>query len=156
MLSPQQNSVQLFKSCASARMIRPIRIMLCDLLEWWFLKIVQPSLMSSSSCHSKKRKPTMFWTEPLATDPFSSPFMNCLIWLYYWFLRGFYPKSLQPEENLISPQEPVWRASPVESTWRLRFIGGFKFICSARSMGNVFVIQIWIIYINTVACKICQ
>ena len=55
----------------------------------------------------------------------------------------------------LQPVEPASRTSPVEPTWRLRFIDGFKFICSARSVGNIFTAQIWIFYINIVACKIC-
>ena len=52
MLSPQHNRVQLFKSYAGANMIKPVLIlvMLCDLSEWCFLKIVQPPLLSSSHC----------------------------------------------------------------------------------------------------------
>ena len=50
--------------------------------------------------------------------------------------------------------ESASRTSPVEPVWMLRFIG-FKFICSARSMGNIFTVQIWIICINIVACKMC-
>ena len=156
MLSPQRSRVQLFKSCAGANMIKPIPIivMLCDLSEWCFLKIVQPPLLSSSPCRLKK---SHVCTEALGTDPLSSIFMNCWLWFCYRFWRGFYPKSLQPEINpLVSPVEPASRTSPVEPAWKLRFIGGFKFICSARTMGNVFTVQIWIIYINIVACKMCQ
>ena len=103
------------------------------------------------------KKKTMFCTKALAADPFSSTFMNCWLWFYYWFQRGFYPKSLQPEKTttLVSLVEPVPRTPPAEPAWRLRLIDGFKFICSARSMGNIFTDQIWIIYINIVACKIC-
>ena len=43
----------------------------------------------------------MFCTKVLATDPFSSTFMNCWLWFYYRFPRGFYPKSLQPEQKLL-------------------------------------------------------
>ena len=92
MLLPQHNSVQLFKSCAGARMIKPILVMLCDLLGWWFLKIVLPSWLSSSSCHLKQRNPSMFWTEALAMDPFSSPFMtakfDCTIDFEEAFIRN--------------------------------------------------------------------
>ena len=45
------------------------------------------------------KKKAMFYTKALATDPFSSTFMNCWLWFYYWFRRGFYPKSLQPEKE---------------------------------------------------------
>ena len=55
----------------------------------------------------------------------------------------------------VLPVEPASGTSPVEPTRRLRFIDGFKLICSARSMGNIFNVQIWIIYINIVACKMC-
>ena len=102
------------------------------------------------------KKKAMFCTKALATDPFSSTFMKCWLWLNYWFRRGFYPKSLQPEKKtLVSPVEPASRTSPVEHAWRLRFIDGFKFICSARSMGNIFTVHIWIIHIDIVACKMC-
>ena len=103
------------------------------------------------------KKKATFCTKALATDTFSSAFMNYWLWFYYWFRRGFYPKSLRPEKKnpLVSPVEPASRTSPVEPAWRLRFIDGFKFICSARSMGNIFTVQIWIIYIDIVACKMC-
>ena len=39
--------------------------------------------------------------------------LELLTLIYYWFRRGFDPKSLQPEETLVSPVEPAWRASPV-------------------------------------------
>ena len=45
------------------------------------------------------KKKAMFCTKALATDPFSTTFMNCWLWCYYWFRRGFYPKSLQPEKK---------------------------------------------------------
>ena len=64
MLSPQDNSVQLFKSYAGAKMIKPILVTLCDLSGWYFLKIVQLSLLLSSPCHLKKI--AMFCTEYLA------------------------------------------------------------------------------------------
>ena len=60
------------------------------------------------------KKKAMFCTKALATDPFSSTFMNCWLWFYYWFRRGLYPKSLQPERTLVSPVEPASRTSPVE------------------------------------------
>ena len=103
------------------------------------------------------KKKAMFCAKALATNPFSSTFMNCWLWFYYWFRRGFYPKSLQPEKKnpLVSPVEPASRTSPVEPAWRLRFIDGFKYICSARRLENIFTVQIWIIYINIVACKMC-
>ena len=103
------------------------------------------------------KKKAMCCTKALATDhPFSSTFMNCWLWFYYWFRRGFYPKSPQPEKkNLVWPVEPASRTSPAEPAWRLGFIDGFKFICSARSMGNIFAIHIWITYINIDACKMC-
>ena len=82
-----------------------------------------------------------------------SGLFNRLSSLPYW---GFYPKSPQPaKRTLVSPVEPASRTSLAEPAWRLRFIGGFKFICSARIMGNIFTAQIWIIYINIVACKMC-
>ena len=98
------------------------------------------------------KKKSMFCTKALATDPFSSTFMNCSIWFYYWFRRGFYPKSLQPEKTttLVSSVEPAPRTSPAEPAWRLRSIDVFKLICSARSMQKYFTVQIWIIYINIV------
>ena len=72
-------------------MIKSILVMLCDLSGWWFLKIVQPSLLASSSCHLKRR-PAMFWTEALATDPFSSIFMkyDCSIEFEEAFIRNAY------------------------------------------------------------------
>ena len=62
----------------------------------FFLKSVQSPLLSSSPCRLKK---AMFCTKVLATDPFSSTFMNGWLWCYYWYPRGFYLKSLQPEKN---------------------------------------------------------
>ena len=134
---------------------KPIFFMLCDLSEWCFLNIVQPPLLSSLPCRLK-RKPC-FAQKALAMDPFSSTFMNCWLWFYNWFRRGFYPKSLQPEKKnpLVSPVEPASRTSPGAPAWRLRLIDGFKFIFSARSMGNMFIVQIWITYIDIVACKMC-
>ena len=41
------------------------------------------------------KKKAMFCTN----DPFSSTFMNWWLWCYYWFRRGFSPKSLQPEKK---------------------------------------------------------
>ena len=112
------------------------------------------SLIVISTLSLKKK--AMFCTKALATDPFSSTFMNCWLWFFYWFPRGFYSKSLQPEKKtLISPVEPAPRTSPAEPAWRLRLIDGFKFICPARSMGNIFTVQIWIIHINIVASKMC-
>ena len=99
------------------------------------------------------KKTAMFCTKALATDPFSSTFMNCWLWFHYWFRRGFYPKSLQPEKNpLLSPVKPASRTSPAEPVWRLRLVDGFRFICSARRIGNIFTVQIWISYFNIVAC----
>ena len=51
--------------------------------------------------------------------------------------------------------EPASRTSTAEPAWRLRLIDGFKFIRSARSIANIFIVQIWIININIVACKMC-
>ena len=48
------------------------------------------------------KKKAMFCIKALATDPFSSTFMNCWLWFYYWFRRGFYSKSLQPESKKTS------------------------------------------------------
>ena len=154
MLSPQHNRVQLFKSCAGANMIKPIPmlVMLCDLSEWCVLKIVQPPLLSSSPCRLKikpcfaqKHKQRIHYNQHKWTADF-----------YYRIRRGFCPKSLQPEKTtLVSPVEPASRTSPAEPARRLRFINGFKFICSAHSMENIFIVQIWIIYINIVACKMC-
>ena len=117
-------------------MLKPmlILVMLCDLSEWCFLKIVQPPLLSSLPCHLKRK--TCFaqkWSK-------GSILINIheLLTLI-----------------LLSLVEPASRTSPVEPTWRLRFIDGFKFICSAHSMGHIFTVQIWIIYINIVACKMC-
>ena len=102
------------------------------------------------------KKKVMFCTKALATNPFSSTFMNRWLSFYYWFRRGFFPKSLQPGKRpLVLSVEPASRISPVEPVWRLRFIDGFKYICSALSMGNIFTVQIWIISINIVACKMC-
>ena len=139
MLSPQHTCVQSFKSCAGTNMIKPIPIlvMLCDLSEWCFLKIVQPPLLSSSPCRLKK---ALFCTKALATDPFSSTFMNCWLWFYYWFRRGFYPKSLQPEKNLLYR---LWNLHQGHHLWSLH--EGLGFICPARSMGNIFTVQIWIL-----------
>ena len=144
MLSPQHNRVQLFKSCARANMIKPmpILVMLYDLSEWCFFKDCPASLIVTSTLPFRKK--AMFCTKVLATEPFSSTFMNCLIWFYYWFRRGFYRKSLQPEKKntIVSPVEPASRTSPAEPARRLRFIDGFKFICLAPSMGNIFTVQI--------------
>ena len=48
-------STQLFKSCAGAKMIKPMLVMLCNFCGWYFLKIVQPPLFSTSSCRLKKK-----------------------------------------------------------------------------------------------------
>ena len=45
------------------------------------------------------KKKAMFSTKALSTDPFSSTYMNCWLWFYYWFRRGFYPKSTQTRKN---------------------------------------------------------
>ena len=152
MLSPEHNSVQLFKSCGGARMIKSILVMLYDLLGWCFLKIFQPPLLSSSSCYLKNKA-----NHVLGRSFSNGSILNTLHELLNLNVllipKGFYPKSPQPQENLVSHVEPAWRASHVEPTRRRRVIDGFKFICSARSIRNVFTIQTWIIYINIVACK---
>ena len=160
MLSPEHNRVQLFKSCAGANMIMPIPIFViwCDLSELVLFKDCAASLIVILL--PLKRK-VMFCTKTLATDPFSSAFMNCWLWFYYWF-QGFYPKSLEPETPPPPPPPPpllygLWNLHQGHRLWNLheglKFIDGFKFICSERSKGNIFTVQIWIIHINIVACK---
>ena len=98
----------------------------------------------------------MFCTKGLAMDPFSSTFMNCWLWGFFIdFEEAFIQNPSNQKKTLISPVEPAPRTSPAEPAWRLRLIDGFKFICPARSMGNIFTVQIWIIYINIVASKMC-
>ena len=106
------------------------------------------------------KKKAMFCAKALAADLFSSTFMNC--WLFTIdFTIDFEEAFIQNPSNqkrkpLVSPVEPASRTSPVEPAWRLRFVDGFKSICAACSMGNVFIVQIWIIDISSVACKMCQ
>ena len=78
-------------------------------------KIVQPPLLSSSPCHLK-RKPC-FCTNALATNPFSSTFMNGWLWFYYRFRRGFYLKSLQPEKKTLLYRP--WNPNQGHQQWNL-------------------------------------
>ena len=70
----------------------------------WLVRVVlfkeYPASLIVIFTLSLKRK-AMFCTKALATDPFSSTFMSCWLWFYYWFRRGFYPKSLQPDKKLL-------------------------------------------------------
>ena len=97
----------------------------------WLVRVVlfkeYPASLIVIFTLSLKRK-AMFCTKALATDPFSSTFMSCWLWFYYWFRRGFYPKSLQPDKKpLVSPVEPATRTTHAERAWRLWLIDGFKF-----------------------------
>ena len=98
------------------------------------------------------KKKVMFCTKALATDPFSS---TADFDFTIDFEEAFIRNPSNQKKTLVSPMEPASRTSHVEPAWRIRFIAGFKFICSARSMGNIFTVQISIIYINIGACKIC-
>ena len=86
-----------------------------------FFKYCPASLIVVFTLPLKKK--AMFCTKVLATDPFSPTFMNCWLWFYYWFRRGFYPRSLQPEKKtLVSPVKPASRTSPAEPAWRLSLL----------------------------------
>ena len=122
MLSTQHNSVQLFKSYAGAKMIKPILVALWDLSGWYFLTIAQPSLLLSSPCHLKYGRHVLHRRFNNGSILLNSHELLILILLLN-STKFFFPKSLQPEETV----EPAWRASPVEPVWKLRFIDGFKF-----------------------------
>ena len=114
MLSPQHTCVQLFKSCAGANMIKPIpiHVMLCDLSEWCFLKIVQPPLLSSSPCRLK-RKPCLH--KGVSNGSILINIHELLTLILLSISKRFYPKSLQLEKKrLVSPVEPAPRISHVE------------------------------------------
>ena len=87
MFSRQRNSVQLFKSCAGANMIKPITCNVVWLVRVVLLKDCPDSLIVIFTSPLKKK--AMFCTKALATNPFSSTFMNCWLWFYYWFRRTF-------------------------------------------------------------------
>ena len=131
----------------------PILVMLCDLSEWCFLKIVQPLLLSSSHCRLKESHVL----HKSVSNGFILINIHELLTLILLLISKRLLSEIPPTRKnpLASPVEPASRTSPVEHARRLRFIDGFKFICSAHSMGNVFTVQIWIIYIDIVACKMC-
>ena len=148
----QHNSVQLFKSYASAKMIKPILATLYDLSGWCFFKIAQLSLLLSSLSHLKSYVLHRRFSN-------GSILLNIheLLTLILLLISKKLLSEIPPSrKTLVSPVEPAWRASPVEPVWRLRFSGCFKFVYPVRSMGNVFTVQIWIIYINIAAYKMCQ
>ena len=47
------------------------------------------------------KKKVMFCTKALGTVPFSSTFMNCWPWFYYWFRRGFLSEIPPTRKKLL-------------------------------------------------------
>ena len=130
----------------------PLLVTLCDLSERCFLKIVQTPLLSSSPCRLKRKS---CFAQSVSNG---SILINIhkLLTLILLLISKRLSSAIPPtrKKNLVSPVGPASRTSPVEPAWRLNYFHGFKFISSARSMGNIFSVQIWKIYINIVACKI--
>ena len=134
MLSLQHNSVQLFKLCAGAKMIKPILVMLCDMSGWWFFNIVQSSLLSSSPFHLKKK----------ASHVLDRCFSDGSVLIdIHEMLTMIAPVN---SKRLVCKIPPTRRNSCIACgtcvrgitcgiCMKVRLIDSFKFICSARSMG---------------------
>ena len=71
------------------------------------------------------KKKAMFCTN----DPFSSTFMNWWLWCYYWFRRGFSPKSLQPEKKTLLYR--LWNLQQGHHPWKLH--EGFSLFMVSKS-----------------------
>ena len=146
MLSSQYNSVQLLKSYARAKMIKPILVTFCELSGWYFLNIAQPSLLLSSPCHLQK--------PCFAQNIWQWIHSNQHSWTANFDITIDFKEVFI--QNSSNQKKHLYRLLNLYEGHHLWFIDGFKLICSARSMGHVFTVQIWIVHINIVECKVCQ
>ena len=148
MLSTQHNSVQLFKSYAGAKMIKPILVTLCDLAGWYFLKIAQPSLLLSSPCHLKYGWHVLHRRFNNGSILLNSHELLILILLLN--STKFFFRNPSNQKKLLNLHEG-------HHLWNLYESLGLLMVSnSARGTGNVFTVQIRIIHINIVACEMCQ
>ena len=103
----------------------------------WLVRVVLfkdcPASLNVCFTLPLKKKAT-FSTKALATDPSHKHSWTADFDFAFDFEEAFIRNPSNQKKTLVLPVEPAWRTSPAVPAWRLRFIDGFQFTCSARSM----------------------